>query len=71
MINFSEIDPRRTAFVDDSPAVLETARRQGFADVISVRRPDSSAPERDAAGDRSSASLDELEMAAAATGFRG
>jgi HAD superfamily hydrolase (TIGR01509 family) len=56
-----DFDPQRTAFVDDSPAVLATARQQGLADVIAVRRPDSSAPPRDAAGDRSVESLAELD----------
>jgi putative hydrolase of the HAD superfamily len=60
-----DFDPRRTAFVDDSPAVLDTARQQGLADVIAVRRPDSSAPERDAVGERSVASLGELDPAPA------
>lgn len=63
-----EFEPGRTAFVDDSPAVLDTARRQGFADVIAIRRPDSSAPERDVAGQRSVASLGELDPVA--TGSR-
>jgi len=59
-------DPGLTAFVDDSPAVLETARQQGLADVIAVRRPDSSAPERHSAGDRSIATLGELDPLARA-----
>ena len=66
-----DFDPRRTAFVDDSPAVLDTARRQGLAEVLAVRRPDSSAPERDTTAARSIASLAELDSAVAAAGGSG
>lgn len=65
-----DFDPARTVFVDDSPAVLDTARQQGLADVIAVRRPDSTAPERDSTGDRSVASLEELDPAGVATRSR-
>jgi putative hydrolase of the HAD superfamily len=37
-------DPERTLFVDDSPAVLESARRFGIAWLRAVRRPDSGRP---------------------------
>lgn len=37
-------DPQRTLFVDDSPAVLEGARRYGFRWMLMVLKPDSRAP---------------------------
>lgn len=39
-------DPARTLFVDDSPAVRESARAFGIAQVWGISRPDSTQPER-------------------------
>lgn len=41
-------DPRRTAFIDDNPKVLEAARAAGIALAIAVTDPDSSRPAREA-----------------------
>ena len=39
-------DPRRTAFIDDNPKVLDAARAAGIALAIAVTDPDSSRPAR-------------------------
>ena len=41
-----DFDPRRALFVDDSLAVLRTARAYGFGAVRAIRHPDSSQPKR-------------------------
>ncbi len=43
-------DPERTLFVDDSPRVLRAARDYGFAHLLAVLEPDSTAPRRSAEG---------------------
>lgn len=43
-------DPERTLFVDDSPAVLTSARNYGIRHLLRVSRPDSQAGEREAEG---------------------
>jgi HAD superfamily hydrolase (TIGR01509 family) len=40
-------DQRTTAFIDDSPPVLEAARRSGLTWVYGIRRPDSRGPHRE------------------------
>lgn len=40
-------DPARTLFVDDSPAVRQSAREFGIAHVWGISRPDSTQPERE------------------------
>jgi FMN phosphatase YigB (HAD superfamily) len=40
-------DPARTAFIDDSPKVLEAARRAGIDCIIAVTAPDSTRPPRE------------------------
>jgi HAD superfamily hydrolase (TIGR01509 family) len=42
-------DPRRTLFIDDSPAVLRTARSYGFRWLLAVLQPDSQGPLRETA----------------------
>ncbi|PTQ89680.1 putative hydrolase of the HAD superfamily [Agitococcus lubricus] len=43
---YLHFDPRRTLFIDDSEAVLETAQRFGIEHILSISHPDSLAPER-------------------------
>ncbi len=43
-------DPARTLFIDDSPRVLESARRYGIGQLLAVRRPDSKGPVRELDG---------------------
>lgn len=45
--NTVDYDPRRTAFIDDNPKVLDAARAAGIALVIAVTDPDSSRPARE------------------------
>ena len=40
-------DPARTAFIDDSPKVLQAARRAGIDCIIAVTAPDSTRPPRE------------------------
>jgi FMN phosphatase YigB (HAD superfamily) len=40
-------DPVRTLFIDDSPAVLRTARSYGFRWLLAVLQPDSQGPLRE------------------------
>ena len=42
-------DRQRTLFIDDSPAVLESARGAGIAHLIAIQRPDSRQPPREIA----------------------
>lgn len=42
-----EFDPQRTLFVDDSLAVLDTAREFGIQHLLAVTRPDSRKPAKD------------------------
>ncbi len=41
------VEPVRTLFVDDSPAVLEAARAAGVRTIFQLRRPDSTLPPRE------------------------
>lgn len=43
-------DPARSLFVDDSPAVLEAARRFGIAQIFAISRPDSTGHVREVTG---------------------
>lgn len=43
-------DPARTAFVDDSAAVIRAAERAGLRHTVTVTRPDSRQPRREGAG---------------------
>ncbi|WP_168013807.1 GMP/IMP nucleotidase [Halomonas salinarum] len=40
-------DPSRTLFIDDNPAVLESAREFGIRHLLGIKQPDSRRPERD------------------------
>jgi putative hydrolase of the HAD superfamily len=40
-------DPARTLFIDDNPAVLESAREFGIRHLLGIKQPDSRRPERD------------------------
>lgn len=40
-------DPARTLFIDDNPAVLESAREFGIRHLLGIKQPDSSKPERE------------------------
>ena len=40
-------DPQRTLFIDDNPAVLESAREFGIRHLLGIRQPDSRRPERE------------------------
>lgn len=42
-------DPARTLFIDDNPAVLESAREYGIRHLLGIKQPDSSRPERELA----------------------
>ncbi len=43
-------DPARTLLVDDSLPVLDSARRYGIAQLVAVRKPDTTQPVKDTAG---------------------
>ena len=60
-------DRTRTLFVDDSPAVLRSARRYGFRWLLAVSRPDSRGPAKAAAGFPAIRDFSEI-MPAAGTG---
>ena len=45
--NVEAYDARRTAFIDDSPPVLDAARRSGLTWVYGIRRPDTRGPQRE------------------------
>lgn len=45
--NLHPFDPKRTLFVDDSPAVLESAKAYGIGWVLAILKPDSKQPERE------------------------
>ena len=40
-------DPQRTLFIDDNPAVLESAREFGIRHLLGIKQPDSQRPERE------------------------
>lgn len=40
-------DPQRTLFIDDNPAVLESAREFGIRHLLGIKQPDSRRPERE------------------------
>ncbi|GEK49091.1 haloacid dehalogenase [Bisbaumannia pacifica] len=40
-------DPARTLFIDDNPAVLESAREFGIRHLLGIKQPDSTKPERE------------------------
>lgn len=40
-------DPARTLFIDDNPAVLESAREFGIRYLLGIKQPDSTRPERE------------------------
>ncbi|GKW49825.1 GMP/IMP nucleotidase [Halomonas sp. NCCP-2165] len=40
-------DPARTLFIDDNPAVLESAREFGIRHLLGIKQPDSTQPERE------------------------
>lgn len=40
-------DPSRTLFIDDNPAVLESAREYGIRYLLGIKQPDSKRPERE------------------------
>lgn len=40
-------DPSRTLFIDDNPAVLESAREYGIRHLLGIKQPDSMRPERE------------------------
>ncbi|SDM23311.1 putative hydrolase of the HAD superfamily [Modicisalibacter muralis] len=40
-------NPARTLFIDDNPAVLESAREYGIRHLLGIRKPDSTRPERE------------------------
>lgn len=40
-------DPERTLFIDDNPAVLESAREYGIRHLLGIKQPDSTRPERE------------------------
>ncbi len=40
-------DPQRTLFIDDNPAVLESAREFGICHLLGIKQPDSRRPERE------------------------
>ncbi|QJQ96914.1 MULTISPECIES: GMP/IMP nucleotidase [Halomonadaceae] len=40
-------DPTRTLFIDDNPAVLESAREYGIRHLLGIKQPDSRRPERE------------------------
>ncbi|GHC18594.1 GMP/IMP nucleotidase [Aidingimonas halophila] len=40
-------DPERTLFIDDNPAVLESAREYGIRHLLGIKQPDSRRPERE------------------------
>lgn len=40
-------DPERTLFIDDNPAVLESAREFGIRHLLGIKQPDSRRPERE------------------------
>ncbi|WP_136248136.1 GMP/IMP nucleotidase [Halomonas borealis] len=40
-------DPERTLFIDDNPAVLESAREFGIRHLLGIKRPDSQKPEKE------------------------
>lgn len=45
--NLHPFDPKRTLFVDDSPAVLESAQAYGMGWIIAILKPDSTQPLRE------------------------
>lgn len=45
--NLHPFDPKRTLFVDDSPAVLESAKAYGIGWVLAILKPDSKQPVRE------------------------
>jgi 5'-nucleotidase len=45
--NLHPFDPKRTLFVDDSPAVLESAQAYGMGWVLAILKPDSTQPLRE------------------------
>lgn len=53
-------DPSRTAFIDDSHAVLDAAAAYGIGSVIGIRRPDTRLPGRDAGSHRAVDHVGEL-----------
>lgn len=55
-----DFDPARALFVDDSMPVLSAAQAWGIGQVIGIRKPDSSLPERPIPSMRSVATLAEL-----------
>ncbi|MGO1345436.1 HAD-IA family hydrolase, partial [Chromohalobacter japonicus] len=40
-------EPARTLFIDDNPAVLESAREYGIRYLLGIKQPDSQRPERE------------------------
>ncbi|MEJ2611561.1 MAG: GMP/IMP nucleotidase [Candidatus Thiodiazotropha sp.] len=46
--NLYPFDRQRTLFVDDSPAVLESARQYGIRSILAILKPDSKQPVREA-----------------------
>jgi putative hydrolase of the HAD superfamily len=40
-------DPERTLFIDDNPAVLESAREYGIRYLLGIKQPDSTRPEKE------------------------
>lgn len=47
LADIEPFDPARTLFIDDNPAVLESAREYGIRHLLGIKQPDSTRPERE------------------------